>query len=74
MGFAPERVDWALYATKNAGLQPALDHLEANQDSPVPTDYKSASAAALTSSGAGGHDVSSQVQPRIIARRSTHCC
>ncbi|GAC71389.1 RNA polymerase III subunit C11 [Moesziomyces antarcticus T-34] len=56
MGFAPERVDWALYATKNAGLQPALDHLEANQDSPVPTDYKSASAAALTSSGAGGHD------------------
>ncbi|TKY85600.1 hypothetical protein EX895_005762 [Sporisorium graminicola] len=56
MGFAPERVDWALYATKNAGLQPALDHLEANQDSAVPSDYKSAPAAAGTSSAGAGHD------------------
>lgn len=53
MGFALERVDWALYATKNAGLQPALDHLEANQDRPVPTDYKSAAAAGSSSAGAG---------------------
>ncbi|EST09264.1 hypothetical protein PSEUBRA_001222 [Kalmanozyma brasiliensis GHG001] len=55
MGFAQERVDWALYTTKNAGLQPALDHLEANQDNAVPTDYKSAAPAAGSSSGAG-HD------------------
>lgn len=58
MGFAPERVDWALYVTKNAGLQPALDHLEANQENPVPTDYKSAAAPAGSSSGGAGHDVS----------------
>ncbi|SPO24073.1 related to chicken h-caldesmon, Uso1p and YKL201c [Ustilago trichophora] len=56
MGFAPDRVDWALYATKNAGLQPALDHLEANQDNSVPTDYKSAAAPSASSSGAAGHD------------------
>ncbi|KZT59107.1 hypothetical protein CALCODRAFT_431520 [Calocera cornea HHB12733] len=35
-GFAPERVDWALKATNNAGLQPALDHLEQHQDDAVP--------------------------------------
>lgn len=58
MGFAPERVDWALYATKSAGLQPALDHLEANQDNSVPTDYKSAAAPSGSSSAAAGHDVS----------------
>lgn len=58
MGFAPERVDWALYVTKNAGLQPALDHLEANQDNPVPTDYKSAPAAGGSGSAGAGHDVS----------------
>lgn len=58
MGFAPERVDWALYVTKNAGLQPALDHLEANQDNPVPTDYKSSASAGGSSSAGAGHDVS----------------
>lgn len=58
MGFAPERVDWALYATKNAGLQPALDHLEANQDGPIPADYKSAAAATGSSSAGAAHDVS----------------
>ncbi|KAJ9474307.1 C2H2-type domain-containing protein [Pseudozyma hubeiensis] len=56
MGFDPERVDWALYATKNAGLQPALDHLEANQDGPVPTDYKSSAPASGSSSANAGHD------------------
>lgn len=59
MGFAPERVDWALYATKNAGLQPALDHLEANQDGPVPSDYKSSAATSGSSSDGAGHEVSS---------------
>ncbi|SNX86543.1 related to chicken h-caldesmon, Uso1p and YKL201c [Melanopsichium pennsylvanicum] len=56
MGFAPDRVDWALYVTKNAGLQPALDHLEANQDKPVPSDYKSTAAPAASSSAGAGHD------------------
>ncbi|KAK8864686.1 hypothetical protein IAR55_001938 [Kwoniella newhampshirensis] len=36
MGFDPARVDWALKATKNSGLQPAMDHLLANADSPIP--------------------------------------
>lgn len=66
MGFAPERVDWALYATKNAGLQPALDHLEANQDGPVPTDYKSTGAAAGSSSAGAGHDVSICSSLRLV--------
>ena len=56
MGFAPERVDWALYATGDKGLQPALDHLEAHQDGPVPTDYKTAPAS--TAGASSGHDVS----------------
>lgn len=39
MGFAANRVDWALHSTSNSGLQSALDHLEAHQDETVP-DYK----------------------------------
>ncbi|KAK0564140.1 hypothetical protein OC861_004453 [Tilletia horrida] len=37
MGFDPERIAWALRATKNSGLQPAMDHILANMDNPVPT-------------------------------------
>ncbi|GMK53925.1 hypothetical protein CspeluHIS016_0105110 [Cutaneotrichosporon spelunceum] len=37
MGFDAARVDWALRATKNAGLQPAMDHVLAHNDEPVPT-------------------------------------
>ncbi|KAG7529174.1 hypothetical protein FFLO_05761 [Filobasidium floriforme] len=36
MGFEADRIAWALQATKNAGLQPALDHIVANMDNPVP--------------------------------------
>ncbi|CAE7205089.1 unnamed protein product [Rhizoctonia solani] len=36
MGFPPERVDWALKATNNAGLQPAMDHILENDGKPVP--------------------------------------
>ncbi|CAE6519199.1 unnamed protein product [Rhizoctonia solani] len=36
MGFAPERVEWALKATNNAGLQPAMDHILENDGKPVP--------------------------------------
>ncbi|AFR97249.1 DNA-binding protein [Cryptococcus neoformans C23] len=36
MGFDPARIDWALRATNKAGLQPAMDHLLANSDKPIP--------------------------------------
>jgi len=36
MGFAADRVDWALKATNNAGLQPAMDHILENDGKPVP--------------------------------------
>ncbi|PWY99130.1 hypothetical protein BCV70DRAFT_232629 [Testicularia cyperi] len=56
MGFAPERVDWALYMTGDKGLQPALDHLETNQDRDVPTDYKSALYAGASTTAGNSHD------------------
>lgn len=37
MGFAPERIEWALRST-NATLEAALDHIEMHQDEPVPPD------------------------------------
>lgn len=48
MGFEPARVDWALRATSNAGLQPALDFLIAHADDPIPdsTAQSGSSAAA----------------------------
>ncbi|KAF9517125.1 hypothetical protein BS47DRAFT_1371517 [Hydnum rufescens UP504] len=36
MGFPQDRVDWALKATSNRGLQPAMDHILENNDNPVP--------------------------------------
>ena len=53
MGFAPDRVEWALHATNNSGLQSALDHLEANQEKPVP-DFKTQSSSASVTAGASG--------------------
>lgn len=53
MGFEAERVDWALHATKNSGIQPAMDHLVENSERPVP-DYKSGEGG--PSGGAGGTD------------------
>ena len=50
MGFEPARVDWALRATGNAGLQPTLDFLFAHADDPVP-DSTSQSNAPTTTSG-----------------------
>ncbi|QRV88893.1 UBX (ubiquitin regulatory X) domain protein [Ceratobasidium sp. AG-Ba] len=44
MGFAADRVDWALKATNNAGLQPAMDHILENDGKPVP-DLGSVAAA-----------------------------
>lgn len=37
MGFAPERIEWALRST-NGTLEAALDHIEMHQDEPVPPD------------------------------------
>ena len=54
MGFAPERVDWALHATNSGGLQAALDHLEAHQDEPMPENWKEAAADAGASGEAAG--------------------
>ena len=53
MGFDGERVDWALHATKNRGLQAAMDHLVENSERPI-ADYKSAAASGGGSSGGGG--------------------
>ncbi|KAF7317778.1 hypothetical protein MKEN_00865600 [Mycena kentingensis (nom. inval.)] len=36
MGFEAARVEWALKATGNRGLQPAMDHLIENADKPIP--------------------------------------
>ncbi|CAD6928344.1 unnamed protein product [Tilletia controversa] len=36
MGFDQARIAWALRATKNAGLQPAMDHILANLEKDVP--------------------------------------
>ncbi|KAJ3776361.1 ubiquitin-related domain-containing protein [Lentinula raphanica] len=37
MGFDPARVEWALKATGNRGLQPAMDHILENESKPVPS-------------------------------------
>ena len=37
MGFAPERIEWALRSTSGT-LEAALDHIEMHQDEPVPPD------------------------------------
>lgn len=56
MGFEAERVDWALYATKNRGLQAAMDHLVENSERPVP-DYKSgAGGGGSAANGEGNTD------------------
>ncbi|THH07966.1 hypothetical protein EW145_g3034 [Phellinidium pouzarii] len=46
MGFESARVDWALRATRNAGLQPALDFLFAHTDDPIPDPAAQASSGA----------------------------
>lgn len=70
MGFAPERVEWALHATNNSGLQSALDHLEANQEKPIP-DYKtqSSTVAAGADAGAGGYDEEEQAALMDILKK-----
>ncbi|KAG1863525.1 ubiquitin-related domain-containing protein [Suillus subalutaceus] len=50
MGFDPARVDWALRATNNRGLQPAMDHILENEGKPIPDP----SAAPTSASGSTG--------------------
>ncbi|KAJ3041878.1 hypothetical protein HDV00_008582 [Rhizophlyctis rosea] len=47
MGFSVAKVEKALRATKNAGLQPAMDWLFAHADDPEPTDEELAMTASL---------------------------
>lgn len=51
MGFDPARVDWALRATNNRGLQPAMDHILENEGKPIPDP---SAAAPTTASGSVG--------------------
>ncbi|KAG9092450.1 hypothetical protein FS749_015742 [Ceratobasidium sp. UAMH 11750] len=55
MGFAADRVDWALKATNHAGLQPAMDHILENDGKSVP-DLGSVAAAQPAAPAAGGGD------------------
>ncbi|TDL26623.1 hypothetical protein BD410DRAFT_783712 [Rickenella mellea] len=50
MGFDAARVEWALRATQNRGLQPAMDHLIEHEGEPVPDP----SAQSATGGGSGG--------------------
>ncbi|KAH9991102.1 hypothetical protein BJV77DRAFT_1060790 [Russula vinacea] len=44
MGFDPARIDWALRATNNSGLQPAMDFILEHNDDPIPDATSGASA------------------------------
>ncbi|KAI0290621.1 ubiquitin-related domain-containing protein [Russula brevipes] len=44
MGFDPARVEWALRATNNKGLQPAMDFILEHNDDPIPDATSGASA------------------------------
>ncbi|KAG6829151.1 hypothetical protein H0H92_005556 [Tricholoma furcatifolium] len=47
MGFDPARVEWALKATGNRGLQPAMDHILENDGQPIP-DLRAVSESSKT--------------------------
>jgi hypothetical protein len=51
MGFDPARVDWALRATNNRGLQPAMDHIIENEGKPIPDPSAAAPTSASGSAG-----------------------
>jgi len=59
MGFDSSRVDWALKATNNRGLQPAMDYILENEGNPVPDPAAAATStpSSGTSSGGGGNDM-----------------
>ncbi|EIW59780.1 uncharacterized protein TRAVEDRAFT_28791 [Trametes versicolor FP-101664 SS1] len=54
MGFDPARVEWALKATGNRGLQPAMDFLIENDGKPIPDLSSVTASSAAAPSGGGG--------------------
>ena len=62
MGFAPASIEWALRATRNAGLQPAMDHLLAHAGETPPAagddddEEQEALADLLGKKGAGAQE------------------
>jgi hypothetical protein len=62
MGFAPASIEWALRATRNAGLQPAMDHLLAHAGETPPAagddddEEQEALADMLGKKGAGAQE------------------
>lgn len=66
MGFEADRVDWALHATKNRGLQPALDHVVENSERTIP-DYKNETATAPSGSKAGADEYDAEDQAALAA-------
>ncbi|KAF8576856.1 hypothetical protein K439DRAFT_1649205 [Ramaria rubella] len=56
MGFEPARVEWALKATSNRGLQPAMDHILEHEGQPVPELSAVASSDVLPSGTAEGNE------------------
>ncbi|THU88750.1 hypothetical protein K435DRAFT_729647 [Dendrothele bispora CBS 962.96] len=57
MGFDPARVEWALKATGNRGLQPAMDHILENESKPVPSMDAVSESAPAASNSSGAMDV-----------------
>ncbi|KAI0675571.1 ubiquitin-related domain-containing protein [Trametes maxima] len=54
MGFDPARVEWALKATGNRGLQPAMDFIIENEGKPIPDLSSVSSSSVAAPSGGGG--------------------
>ncbi|KLO05040.1 hypothetical protein SCHPADRAFT_911285 [Schizopora paradoxa] len=54
MGFEEARVDWALRATKNSGLQSAMDHLIGHGDDPIPDPSAQSASSGIGGGGGGG--------------------
>ncbi|KAI0367615.1 hypothetical protein BV20DRAFT_970399 [Pilatotrama ljubarskyi] len=56
MGFDPARVEWALKATGNRGLQPAMDFILENEGKPVPDLSSVTSSSAASAPAPSGGD------------------
>ncbi|KAI0730979.1 ubiquitin-related domain-containing protein [Earliella scabrosa] len=73
MGFDPQRVEWALKATGNRGLQPAMDHLIENEGKPVPDlSSVSASSGSAPSGGASPMDVDDEDDEDLAALKAVY--
>ncbi|KAI0794236.1 ubiquitin-related domain-containing protein [Fomes fomentarius] len=73
MGFDPQRVDWALKATGNRGLQPAMDHLVENEGKPIPDlSSVSASSGSAPSGGARPMNVDDEDDEDLAALKAVY--